>query len=108
MAWDRRESHHVGSYAFHWFSDGDGAWLVAVWPEARGPSEPRESDIPRALTVHHIPRRDNPKGRMKPVRDFCERFMSDIPFRVGAIRDKVPALNRLKANGAMPDSPEGE
>ncbi|MBT3266819.1 hypothetical protein HN371_06685 [Candidatus Poribacteria bacterium] len=106
MAWERRETHHVGSYAFHWFSDGDGSWLIAIWSEAKAPSEPREADVASALTVQHIPVRDNPKGKTRPVREFCERFMSDIPFRVRAIRNKVPTLRRLRANGVVPDAAE--
>jgi len=106
MSWERRESHHVASYAFHWFADGDGGWLVAVWGEGRGPDEPTEQEDTDALTIHHVPARDNPKGRLKPVRQFCERFVSDIPFRVRAIRLRVPTVRRLVEQGAL-EPPDG-
>jgi|SaaInl4_135m_RNA_FD_contig_61_1295283_length_896_multi_2_in_0_out_0_2 hypothetical protein len=106
MPWERRETHHVASYAFHWFADGDGGWLVAVWGEANAPAAPPEKAIADALTVHHIPARDNPTGSLKPVRAFCERFVSDIPFRVRAIRLRVPAVRRLVDQGAL-SPPDG-
>ncbi len=106
MTWERRETHHVASYAFHWFADGAGGWLVAVWAEDRSPAEPTEQDVAGALTVHHIPASENPKGRLKPLRAFCERFVSDIPFRVSAIRGRVPTVRRLVEQGTLP-APEG-
>lgn len=101
MPWGKQETHHVGSYVFHWFSDDDGAWLVAIWAEMSAPPEARLSDVERALTVHHISARDNPKGGTKAVREFCQRFMSDIPFRVRVIRNKIPTVRRLIGDGAL-------
>ncbi len=99
MAWERREGYFVGSYAFHWFADGTGAWLVGVWREDTAPDAPRAEDLREALTVHYTSAEANPKGHNKPARAFCERFMSDITFRARAIRDKVVSLRALEAAG---------
>ena len=93
----------MGAYAFHWFRNDGADWVIAVWNEDAAPSNPEWSDLPQSLTVHHVSVRDNPTGSMKPVRAFCERFMSDIPFRVRAIRNKIPALRALESAGLLED-----
>jgi hypothetical protein len=101
VAWKRTETHTVGGYTFHWFHDGEGAWLIAVWREENAPDDSSEVDLARALTLHHISRAENPAGDIKPVRQFCERFLADVPFRVRAIRNKVPCLRTLAGSGAL-------
>ena len=107
MTWERRETHHVAAYTFHWFARDDGSWLIAIWGQDSGPVQPTEQDLADALTVHHVPARDNPTGRLKPLRDFCERFVSDIPFRVQAIRMKSPTVRRLVEQGALATQRDG-
>jgi len=99
MNWELCESHRVGGYAFHWFHC-EGEWVIAIWSEGAAPERPTAEDFPRALTVHHFSRAENPDVRR--LRRFCEQFLSDIPFRVRAIRNKIPTLEglrRLSASG---------
>ena len=103
MPWKRRESHYVGSYAFHWFADGTGAWIVGVWREETAPDAPRSVDLREALAVHYTSAQENPKGHNTPARAFCEQFMSDIPVRARAIRDKLLNLRSLEAAGLCTD-----
>jgi hypothetical protein len=95
MEWELRESHRVGGYAFCWFGR-DGEWVVAIWKAGEEPERPIADDFRRALTVHHVSREENPSGDMKRLRQFCERFLNDIPFRVRAIRNKIPTLDALE------------
>ena len=88
-------------YAFHWFHNDAGDWLIGVWNDDDSPSRPEWSDLPQSLTVQHISARDNPTGSMKPVRAFCQQFMSDTPFRVRAIRNKIPTLRTLEASDLL-------
>jgi hypothetical protein len=106
MPWEREDAYHVGEYGFVWFSDGEGAWLVAIWAEKDIPREPGVMDVKQALTVHHISARDNPKRRVQVVREFCQQFMSDIPFRVRVIRNKVTTVRRLVDAGVLPEDVE--
>ena len=97
MQWSRAETHHVSPYVFCWFTDGAGAWIVGVWNESRAPDGPDIADLDEALTAHHISLEENPRGDRKSARVFCERFMSDIPFRVRAIRNKISTLRSIPA-----------
>lgn len=98
MEWTLRETHRVGGYVFHWFHR-EGEWVVAIWKE--GEESERPEDFRQALTVHHISRAENPSGDTKRVRQFCERFLNDIPFRVRAIRNKFPTLEMLHGGSAQ-------
>ncbi|GIX05969.1 MAG: hypothetical protein KatS3mg115_0372 [Candidatus Poribacteria bacterium] len=103
MAWERRETHEVGSYVFHWFHDAEtGEWLIAIWNEQNAPEDPSIAQLRSALTLHHISREENPDGSLKPVRRFCQQFIEDIPSRIRAIRNKVPTLRRLEESGRLP------
>ena len=105
MAWERKERHEVGSYVFYWFTDGE-TWLIAIWQERDEPSRPTVADFQTTLTVHRISKRENPNGSTRPVKNWCERFISDIPFRVRAIRNKVPTLRLLAKSGELLDTNE--
>ena len=89
MAWKRTESHTVGGYVFHWFTDG-GGWIAAVWSEGESPEEPSHADIARALTVLRPP-----LSGKEELRGLCMRFVENIPYRIRAIRGKTTALRRL-------------
>ena len=106
MPWRRRESHDVSIYTFDWFTDEEGAWLVVVWKADAAPSRAVEARFGDAVAVHYIPPDENPKGRRKPMRQFCSRFLSDIPFRARAIQNKIPTLRRLADEGKW-TPPEG-
>ena len=93
MAWKRTESHEVGGYEFHWFTDEE-SWIAAVWSAGEAPAEPTDEDIPRALTVLRLP-----LSGKEELRGLCMRFVENIPYRIRAIRGKTTALRRLDMEG---------
>ena len=91
MTWARKETHSAGGYAFHWFSDGE-RWFAAVWSADAAPNDPSFEDIETALTILR-----SPVGGEEQLRVLCMRFVEDVPYRIRAIRGKIPSLRRLGA-----------
>jgi len=94
MTWRVSETHEVAGYSFQWIKDEADAWFVAVWKDAT-PDTLSPETLRQCLTIYRVRPTGDSKADLRAVRDFCQRFVADIPFRVRAIRNKLPTLSAL-------------